>query len=55
MLRRHGITHIIATRGSVWAPLFDREYCSLSYRDLGIWGSEVSDGPDGIVFYRILP
>lgn len=55
LLRRHGITHIIATRGSARAPLFDREYCSLSYRDLGIWGSEVSEGPDGIVFYRILP
>jgi len=55
LLRRHGITHIIATRGSAGAPLFDREYCSLSYRDLGIWGSEVSEGPDSIVFYRILP
>jgi hypothetical protein len=55
LLRRHGITHIIATRGSARAPLFDREYCSLSYRDLGIWGSEVSEGPDDIVFYRILP
>lgn len=55
LLRRQGITHIIATRGSVHAPLFDREYCSLSYRDLGIWGSEVSEGPDDIVFYRILP
>lgn len=55
LLRRQGITHIIATRGSARAPLFDREYCSLSYRDLGIWGSEVSEGPDGIVFYRILP
>ncbi len=55
LLRRHGVTHIIATRGSNLAPLFDREYCSLSYRDLGIWGSKVSEGPDGIVFYRILP
>lgn len=55
LLRRHGITHIIATRGSDQAPLFDREYCSLSYRDLGIWGTEVSEGPDDIVFYRILP
>ncbi|MCC7634089.1 hypothetical protein [Stenotrophomonas rhizophila] len=55
LLRRHGITHIVATRGSAGAPLFDREYCSLSYRDLGIWGSEVSEGPDNIVFYRILP
>lgn len=55
LLRRHGITHIIATEGSAFAPLFDREYCSLSYRDLGIWGSEVARGPDGIVFYRILP
>lgn len=55
LLRRYGITHIIATRGTARAPLFDREYCSLSYRDLGIWGSEVSEGPDGIVFYRILP
>lgn len=55
LLRRQGITHIVATRGSARAPLFDREYCSLSYRDLGIWGSEVSEGPDDIVFYRILP
>lgn len=55
LLRSHGITHIIATRGTARAPLYDREYCSLSYRDLGLWGHEVSQGPDGIVFYRILP
>lgn len=55
LLRQYRVTHIIAIRGTANSPLLNREYCSLSYQELGVLGGEVAEGPEDIVFYRVLP